>query len=191
MLYIIIGCVGFLCFYLFDWNKIRFIHAGLNAFFPVGILMLLYATIGILGTSQAHFYLAWPLRLIFGLLAAISLGMQFYVLFFALPLKETYWSKGEKQIVIRKGLYGMCRHPGVLFFFFFFCFLWLATGINQVLYAGLIWTAMDVLHVYVQDRWMFPKNLIYYKSYQKTTPFLIPDRQSIKALNIKEKGKML
>lgn len=188
MFYIAVGCIGFLFFYLFDWNKIQFIHRWLNACFAVGILLLIYASIGILRSAQAQFELPFIARLFFGLLATLSLALQFYVLFFALPFKNTYLNDGKKQIVISNGVYGLCRHPGVLFFFFFFIFLWLTAGAHQILLAGLIWTAMDVLHVYVQDRWMFPKSLINYELYQEKTPFLLPDRKSFR--NISPSGKV-
>lgn len=186
MTYIALGCVGFLFFYIFDWNKIRFVHRSLNAFFALGIITLAYATIGLLRTGTVSFTVPLPMRFLFLLFAFLSISLQFYALFFALPFTDTYWNNGEKKKVIIRGIYGMCRHPGVLFFFFFYFFLWLGTGNHLVLVAAVMWTAMDVLHVYVQDRWMFPKSLLHYEMYQQTTPFLLPTRNSLKALQPSE-----
>ena len=57
-------------------------------------------------------------------------------------------------------------------------FLWLFTGRMTVLWACLAWTAMDVLHVWVQDRFFFPRSIDGYREYQNATPFLIPDARS-------------
>jgi len=191
MLYVLLGCVGFLFFYLFDLNKIKFIHRIVNLLFPLGLVFLVYATLGIMRDFAPSFGFPLPIRILFGIVAAVSLMMQFYVLFFALPFKKTYWFDGNVQHVIYAGVYGVCRHPGVPCFFFFYLFLWLTTGIHMILWAGLVWTVMDVIHVYVQDRWMFPKTLKDYETYKQYTPFLIPTRHSLRALSISEEGKPL
>lgn len=82
--------------------------------------------------------------------------------------------------VVKKGVYALCRHPGVIWFFFFYLFLWLATGIKIMLWSGIIWTGMDILHIYIQDRWLFPKTLKGYELYKKEVPFLIPNLTSAK-----------
>ena len=103
-----------------------------------------------------------------------------YALFIALPFQKTYMEIEKDNKVIDKGMYALCRHPGVLWFFFFYLFLWLASGKMIIMWAGIIWTIMDIIHVYVQERWLFPKNLRGYDQYQKRVPFLIPNARSIK-----------
>ncbi|MGI6685579.1 MAG: hypothetical protein ACOX47_08970 [Bacillota bacterium] len=118
----------------------------------------------------------------FGILAAISLLLIPYALFFALPFRKTYIETENKNTVVDQGMYALCRHPGVMWFFFFYFFLWLTSGKMTVMWAGMIWTIMDIIHVYVQDRWLFPKTLIGYDSYQEKVPFLVPNLKSIKQL---------
>jgi hypothetical protein len=77
-------------------------------------------------------------------------------------------------------MFALARHPGVVWFFFLYIFLWLASGIEIMLWAGLIWTAMDVFHVYLQDTLFFPLTFKDYDVYKTTTPFLIPNLTSIK-----------
>jgi protein-S-isoprenylcysteine O-methyltransferase Ste14 len=180
MLYIIIGCLAFLFLYIFDFNKITFIHKYLNICFLAGVLLLAYATLGILLSDLPIFELALGLRLIFGLLALLSLLLTFYSLFFALPFSTTYVAIESRNQVIDTGMYAVCRHPGVIWFLSFYIFLWLASGKSLIFWATIVWTGMDIVHVYVQDRWFFPKNLIGYTQYRRRVPFLIPSLASIK-----------
>jgi hypothetical protein len=39
---------------------------------------------------------------------------------------------------------------------------------------------MDLLHVYVQDRFFFPKTISGYRAYQAATPFLLPTQASFR-----------
>jgi hypothetical protein len=77
-------------------------------------------------------------------------------------------------------MYALCRHPGVIWFFFLYLFLFLSTGTKVMLQAWIVWTVMDIIHIYVQDKWIFPKSLCDYQVYQGNTPFLIPSIASIK-----------
>jgi hypothetical protein len=47
-------------------------------------------------------------------------------------------------------------------------------------WAFLIWTIMDIIHVWVQDKYFFPKTLMGYDDYKRVTPFLVPSFSSIK-----------
>lgn len=179
MNFIGIGCIAFGFLYIFDFNKIKFRYKHLNVCFLIGVLLLCFSTLGVL-SNFAAVPVRLPLNLFFWLLAFFSLTLLFYSLFFALPFKKTYVSKKKDNIVIDTGMYALCRHPGVIWFFFFYLFLWLASGIEIMMWAWLIWTFMDIVHVYVQDRWIFPKGLTGYGQYKDQTPFLIPSVTSIK-----------
>ncbi|MFZ5945601.1 MAG: hypothetical protein ACOYVD_16015 [Bacillota bacterium] len=180
MIFILIGCLAFFFLYIFDINKVLLLHKNLNILFAVGVLLLAFATIGVLLSYSADFQLNIVLRVFFYLLSLFSLILIPYSLFFSLPFRKTYFEIAKENTVVDTGMYALCRHPGVLWFFFFYLFLWLASGKIMVMWAGLVWTIMDIIHVYVQDRWLFPKTLIGYERYKDKVPFLIPSLCSVK-----------
>ena len=77
------------------------------------------------------------------------------------------------------GVYALCRHPGVWGFFFMYLFLFLASGNELMLFATIVWTTLDVVHVWIQDVYFFSKTLVGYEDYQKTTPFLMINAKSV------------
>lgn len=180
MKYVIIGCLAFGFMYVFDLNKIRIKVQGLNIFFAITVGLLAYATFGILTGGYDRISVSLPVQIIAGIFAGVALVLLLYSLFGALPFRRTYVEKNGNNTVINTGMYALCRHPGVIWFFFLFLFFSLATGIKLMMLATLIWTALDVVHVYIQDRWLFPMTLKDYELYQKETPFLIPNRESSK-----------
>lgn len=179
MLYIVIGCLAFIFIYLFDINKIKRVHKAFNLTFAVGLLMLAFSTVAILLWEQPSFELPLYAKIIFVLLALIALALQLAALFVSLPFKKTYVGL-ERNQVVDTGMYALSRHPGVICFFFIYLFLWLASGKMLLLWAGIIWTGLDILHVYIQDRWLFPPMLKGYEQYREKAPFLIPTKASIK-----------
>lgn len=172
------GCVGFGVLYLFDFNKVKKIHPWINGLFSVGVALLLFSTVKIFFAQTTDFTLPNNLRIVFIILAIISACTMFYALFGALPFKATYVS-GQGNQVIDTGFYALCRHPGVWAFFFTYLFLFLVSGKWMMLIATIVWTIMDIIHVWVQDRYFFPKTLNGYTEYQKKTPFLLFNKESI------------
>lgn len=177
MTYIILGALSFVFLYIFDLHKLSPISRLCNLCFAAGCLGLAGATFLLLfqGISRPWF---WQGSIPFLLLSFLSFLFMLYALFFALPFNRTYL-QGDGNQVVDTGLYALCRHPGVLGFFAMYLFLWLATGSSLVLAAALIWTGMDILHIWVQDRYFFPKALKGYEAYRRTTPFLIPTKKSM------------
>jgi protein-S-isoprenylcysteine O-methyltransferase Ste14 len=179
MIYIVIGCLAFVFFYIFDLNKITFIHKYINMSFAAGGIILVASTLGILWGDYKAFDAPILLRWFFGLLSLVSLILMLYSLFYALPFSKTYVVT-EPGRLIDTGMWALCRHAGVLWFIFLYLFLWLASGKTMMMWAWIIWTFMDVIHVYVQDRWLFPKIFPDYDQYKNRVPFLIPTPVSIK-----------
>jgi protein-S-isoprenylcysteine O-methyltransferase Ste14 len=181
MQYILLGCTAFFIFIIFDLNKMYSVNRLLNACFALGIILLTIATAGILLMSEIRFQLPLPIRIVCGFLSAYALVMQFYCIFFAIPFKVTYLegSNDNKMTVTSEGPFMLSRHPGVPWLFFFYIFLWLTSGIDLILWAGMIWTFFNVLHVYVQDRWLFPKYFAGYETYKLDVPFMLPNKHSL------------
>lgn len=169
MNWIIIGCLAFILLTLFDANKIYRWHGAFNALFPLSM--------GLLSVSSVFIYLqrnlwgsftAWP---IFYGLVALGLALQIHALFFALPAAKTYASL-ETVSLVKTGVYGLCRHPGVWGFILMSMGLTLATGSVLVLWTALVWTVLDLVHIWIQDVFFFPQSIPGYVDYQQQVPFL-------------------
>ncbi len=189
MKFIIIGCLAFVFFYIFDLNKVRLRKSGFNYSFAMGIAVLFASTAGILLGDYRSFALSTTLRVIFGLLTVVSFCGLLYTLFIALPFDAAY-GKGQENTVVDRGMYACCRHPGVIWFFFFYFFLWLASGKMIMAWAGITWTAMNIIYVYIEDRWFFPAIFNDYDLYKSKVPFLIPSLISIKKCGVLKQGDL-
>ncbi len=177
--YIVLGCIGFGFLYIFDFNKVKKIHWVFNTFFAIGVLLIAIASIALFIIPIQMFSLGSLLSGVFYALAILAAVQMFYSLFGALPFKSTYVSAKANQ-TIDTGMYALCRHPGVWGFFLMYLALFLATGNMLLLMACVIWTIMDVIHVWIQDKYFFPKTLLGYSNYQQTTPFLLFNPSSIR-----------
>ncbi|HAG08904.1 MAG TPA: hypothetical protein DCW46_01570 [Desulfotomaculum sp.] len=180
MTFIAIGCFAFALLFIFDLNKLFYYNKSFTFCFPIGVALLCFSTIGIIFGSYPQWNVPLSSRFLFGTLSAISLLLVVYTLFFALPFRKTYCELKNTNTVIDTGMYALCRHPGVIWFFFFYLFLWLASGKTMMMLAGIVWTVMDIIHAYIQDRWIFPKTLNDYEQYKDKAPFLIPNLNSIR-----------
>lgn len=174
---LIIGCLAFGLLYIFDYNKIEARIQWLNSFFGIGVIILAYSSWQVIFSPSAGFSVSAEISAVFYGLAGISALFMLYALFGALPFKKTY-VEGASTELIDTGVYALCRHPGVWGFFFMYMFAFLASGKWIVLAACICWTMMDIIHVWVQDRYFFPKTLPGYQQYQQTTPFLFFTRES-------------
>lgn len=177
--YLVLGCIGFLFLYIFDYNKVKRIHEVFNSFFIIGISIIGYASLSLFIMSTQAFSLGFWLTGTFYVLSVVSALFMFYALFGALPFKSTYVI-GKSNQTVDTGMYALCRHPGVWGFFFMYFFMYLARGDIMILYACILWTFMDIIHVWIQDVYFFPKTLSGYLTYQETTPFLLFNKQSLK-----------
>ena len=110
--------------------------------------------------------------------AALMLAGLIYTLFFALPFSNTYVADGEHKTV-DTGLYGACRHPGVWFLSGMYLMLALAVPTRVMWAAFALYTTLDILYVWLQDKFIFPKTLGGWERYRSTTPFLIPNKGSL------------
>ena len=113
--------------------------------------------------------------------AFVCLVLLVYTVFFAVkPSREALAACPEgMQPLVCRGVYALCRHPGVLWLGGVYGFLALAWPSRQWLLAFFLFTAGDMFYVLYQDRWIFPHTIHRYGEYQKETPFLIPTVSSI------------
>ena len=79
-----------------------------------------------------------------------------------------------------KGMYALCRHPGVLWFTGFYCCLWLALGGAALFWLAFWYSLFNVGYVLVQDYYTFPRIFTDYAQYKRQVPFLLPNVKSLK-----------
>ncbi len=180
MNWILLGGAAFILLTLFDLNKVYKWHSSFNALFPLSIFLLILSLVMIyIKMEQYTFFASNPLFYILVCLGALE---QVYALFFALP-KETYTKLNEVKLV-DSGLYSLCRHPGVWGFIVMAFGFTLASGSMLVLWTALSWTLLDLIHVAIQDRYIFPKSIPGYTLYQVNVPFLFFKRKESTCQNL-------
>ena len=166
-----IGTFGFILYFLYDWNRVFWKRQWMSKFFLFGTLC--QAFVGI-----SYLYKAWTgnvsCRFIWIAFAMVFLILLVYTLFFALPFDSTYCQDAENLKVCRTGIYGVCRHPGIWWFFGCFLCVGMAAGTNEILTGGLILSGFNLAYAWYQDKWIFPEEFCDYREYQKEVPFLLP-----------------
>ncbi len=170
-----LGVLSFLLFFISDCNDTWWKKAFGKGLFPLSCALLVISLAG-----QLHFFETVvsfvPVRLACLVLAAGALWLELDALFFSLPRQASYGQPGEQRAVCAKGVYALCRHPGVLFFCFFMLFLWLGAGLNPI--AGAVYALLDILLAAFEDQVVFIQRIEGYAEYQSEVPFLIPNRRS-------------
>ena len=117
-------------------------------------------------------WLGWPLLVLSAFLLAYSILLE-------IPFKQTYATDGVGDRLVKTGTYALVRHPGVLWFGLLLLALMAVTRSKLLLIAAPIWLLMDVLYVWIQERFYFGKMFPGYEQYKRETPMLIPTRESI------------
>ena len=91
---------------------------------------------------------------------------------------EFIWVRWKRKlapaVTVDSGTYGLCRHPGFWWLSFLVIFLNLLRGVRLYSIAMILMIALDLVLVFVQDRYIFPRVLPGYEEYRKRVPFLIP-----------------
>ncbi|MEG2119953.1 MAG: hypothetical protein RRY53_06310, partial [Pseudoflavonifractor sp.] len=128
MLYLLLGVVAFILFYLYELYAVFGGRSILKLLFFAGVFLILFSTCGAVAQTLATAGVVLWRLVLFGTFALLFLVLMLYSLFFAVPFSKTYVEKAEGQPkkVCRTGMYALCRHPGVLWFWGFYLFLWLA-----------------------------------------------------------------
>ena len=172
----LLGCASFALFFLNDANDCWFRKRWLFWLFPAGFLMLTVSVIFLCVGNPAP-QVGLFSRMASWFLFAVFMLLEVYSLFFALSTSESYHSHGSQRPVCRTGVYALCRHPGVLWFFGVMVCLHFAAGLP--FYASAVFTLLDVALVIYEDYVVFPSVLSGYQKYRQETPFLIPTPKSI------------
>ena len=180
MMYIATGTLGFLIIHFFDIVSLKRIPGLKLSTWVAGSGLLAYSIIMICLIPDKLLFPAWVTRLGWVLLGA-SIGLLIYSLFINLPFRKTYVNTGAGDKLITTGLYALVRHPGVHWFILLMLSLILVSRSSQLLIAAPIWIFLDILLVFIEDRFVFGRMFAGYESYRKQTPMLLPNRKSITA----------
>ena len=180
MIYILIGVVGFLVAYTFDWLSLKESSMAKQLAGILAVGLLIYATVMVC-LGPAEFDLPFFTLPLGACLLLISFSLLIYSLFVEIPFRSTYLEKGAGSKLITTGTYALARHPGVLWLGLFYLSLALLFPSTTLFLAVTAWLIMDIIYVIVQDKVFFPRMFPDYHDYQRRTPFLIPNRQSISA----------
>ena len=168
---------AFCLFIIYDINSVVFRKKVLQPLFFTGCLLLAFATgYGMLISVRA--FQPSLLRVcVCGAPALACMGLLVHTLFFAIPFSSTYVeqrSETDKPKVCKCGVYGLCRHPGVL------CLaglcICLACMVPTVRMAALCAAIclLNVLYAWFQDVWTFPRTFCDYAQYRQEVSFLLP-----------------
>ena len=152
--------------------------------FVVGQLLLVLATALLLWRTGAGAPAAQPLRLLWLPVLGAGAFALCDTLFFALPAGGSGLLPPKAtglRPLIDTGMFALCRHPGVLWLGLVYLALWGLLGGSALLWAFMLFFALDVLYVLWQDIWLFPRSIAGYAAYRQRTPFLVPTPRSVRA----------
>jgi len=179
MIYIVVGIFGFIVVHLFDIVSLKRIPSGVKpCVWTVGSGLLVYSLIMLCLKSNTLPLPIWSTGLGWGLLT-LSLFLLICSLFINLPFRKTYIATGVSDKLITTGLYALVRHPGVIWFVLFMLSLILVSKSSLLLMATPIFILLDIVLVIVQDKFLFIRMFDGYTQYQRETPMLVPNWQSL------------
>lgn len=180
MIYIVIGCLGFLVIYLFDVVSLKKLPGTKPFVWVLGSGLTVYALAMVCLRSDKLPLPLWLTWLGWALLA-ISILLLIYSLFITLPFRKTYVTNGVGDKLVTTGMYALVRHPGVHWFILFMLSLILVSRSSLLLVAAPIFILLDIALVIVQDKFFFGRMFDGYGNYRRETPMLVPNRRSINA----------
>ena len=177
---LILGTAGFVLYFVYDINSVLSKNVCLQKVFAWGNILVVASVVAEFCSAWGQGHRSVEAVIGFGIGALFFLGLLIYTLFFALPFEETYCEENKLRAAYTEGVYGLCRHPGVLWFAGAFLCMWgMLGGWRPGIYFGLM-IFWNYLYIIFQDLWTFPRTFFNYREYQQSTPFLIPNGKSIR-----------
>jgi len=178
MFYVLLGCLAFVVGFLFDLaalGDVRHLKQAIGLFVA---LLFIVSLFGVCFRADKFSlprwlpWIGWPLL-------ALATFLLIYSMFLELPFKQTYALKGVGDKLIKTGTYALVRHPGALWFGLFLIALLAVSRSKLLLIAAPLWFGLNVLWVWIQERFYFGRMFPGYEQYKQETPMLIPTRQSL------------
>lgn len=177
---VVLGIIAFVSYFVYDWNESYKKLKHFHGLFLVGSIFLCLATIVLVLEGYHCVGYRGTYQIVLGILCLLSFCVLIYTLFFALPMKETYVAiHNEKPSVCDTGMYALCRHPGFIWYGFFYLFLFLIFPCREVLIGAALLCGCNFVYIVAEDIYFFPKMFSDYDTYRKTVPFIVPNKSSI------------
>jgi len=107
------------------------------------------------------------------LVMAASCILLFWSVFLEIGIAKRKLGLGPESVV-SSGTYRWCRHPGFWWFAILMVAIGAMRGFSGYYLTILLLIALDLLLIFIQDRYTFPKVFRGYEEYKKSVPFLIP-----------------
>jgi protein-S-isoprenylcysteine O-methyltransferase Ste14 len=188
MVYILLGCLAFLSAFFFDMVALKGITylkqvIGLVFASLFGFALLMVCLKG------DRFLLPYWLSWVGWPLLVLSAGLLIYSIFLEIPFQQTYATSGVGDRLVKTGTYALTRHPGVLWFALSLLALLAISRSKLLLIAAPLWFLLDVVWVWIQERFFFGAMFPAYEQYKRETPMLIPTREStVRCIKTLRKG---
>lgn len=176
MIYLGLGILGFILLLFYDICSICDKYIVKYFFGISGFFLIVMSSVALLNIGS-NVTFAYSFRWISLIMGVISLFLLIYSVFIEVG-KNTYKFRNENKLVTT-GTYALSRHPGVLWFLFVYLFGAIYFQNYFILGAGLIWTVINIIYVYLQERFIFVKLFENYDTYILSTPMILPSYQSI------------
>jgi len=179
MAQILLGALAFALAFAFDWaswRRIPYLKAllGLAAAATFGVsLAWTLAAPGRYEWPAWAALVGWPLLLVAVALLVYSLGIE-------IPFTTTYAKRGVGDNLVTTGTYALVRHPGVLWFCLWMLSLVLVSRGRLMLLAGVVWSVLDAVYVWLQEVFLFVRMFPGYAAYRQATPMLLPTPGSVR-----------
>lgn len=186
---LLLGCLSFLLFVLGDLNSVNWGVRALRPCFFAGCLLLAGSTAALLITARPRFLLPAPLRGLAGFFGALFLLLLVYSLFFALPFQQTYLEEAAERRAYDRGVYALCRHPGVLWFILFYLCCWLVRGSDALFWAWILFSLLNVGYIVLQDLYHLSAHLRQLRRIPEDHPLFDPEPRQHAALRGNDKGR--
>ena len=173
----IYAVIAFGMFIIFDFNKIIWNDKRLNMLFMLGILILAYGSYDCFIKEKSLLWIAEQMKrnMLFVVAAVFGIWKTYSVLFMELPFDETY-TETDKLPLVDTGAYAVCRHPGFWFLLIAYASACIAFFSAKALWFTILTNLLNLLYIYIEDVYVFPKTIDRYNDYKKRVPFLIPRR---------------
>ncbi len=176
MTYLVLGIFGFILLLIFDIFSLNEKSLLKYVFGVAGFSLIIGSSVLLLtlnGTIEFSSYFRFTSLVV----AIIFLLLLIYSVFIEVG-KNTYQYKNENKLVTT-GTYALSRHPGVLWFLFVYLFGAIFFQNHYILFAGLIWTGINIIYVFIQERFIFTKLFEHYGNYIESTPMFLPSKNSV------------
>jgi protein-S-isoprenylcysteine O-methyltransferase Ste14 len=174
----LLGILGFLLLFVFDLLSMNYKRKSKYLFMVLGVVSLIVGTILII-RRDTSFILPSSVRILFGVMTIPFLLLLIYSVVIEVG-KNTYQYNNTPKL-ITTGTYALSRHPGVLWLFGLYLSLSFTFAHTGLLVAAFLFTVVNTLYVYIQEKLIFIHIFDDYRMYQSQTPFIIPNSKSLKA----------